>query len=877
MPDQIRHLEIGTLDLNTGVVERQDGSTVSLTHLEIKFVRHLAQADEQVIPTPALLHEVWGYSPKVDTRAPTKLAYRLRKKLEKDPSEPRHLLRYQGAGFLLRFAPPPPLQPQQSPHRQPHRMFGVFFGRDRELAQLDALVERAGVVTLLGPGGVGKTTLAKQLLPHTGERFPGGVTFIDLLNCTTTDAVVHHVSQSVGVAHASASEQTLRAALARRGRALWILDNLEHIVDIARPLIDEWRRDAPEAVWLLTSRVPLKVEGEQLLHLSGLSLDAARSLFWSSVRRNRPDHQLSEGDDRRLDELIRQLDGLPLAIEMAAGRAHLLSLSALLAQLDRRFVLLRSRRTDRPARHRTLRATLEWSWALLDDEERRALMVAAVFGAPFTLEAAEQIFPPSESWALDLLSSLIEKSLLSCAEVRSNDFRFHLPTSVRAFAAEKLGLDPVLDRRSLQAAIGAWYGATFHAMEETLSDAVRLDHIRHDLGNLLIGAYSDDDIGAIGCTFPLLEWFQLQGPISQAHDLIRHSLQRDALAATQRAELWAYQSSMHRLQGDLERASEASAQAMAAIRHEPPSSLRAGIEIVAANLEIKRQRWETARALLQTARQTASAAGDPLKEGLALSSMGYLEQRRGAFTAAADHFHGAFDCFQRSGNRRGEGVSLSQLVSLYWIRGDHDRAEHTAHRALAIHQDVSDQRFEAITRQNLGRALRDAGRLADAEAQLTRALALQHEIGTLDEQLFVFNDLGQLRIAQGDLDGGRAALRDAIQIVARNPRPGASGLTKLSMGLLEYTDGNLADAERYFEEAEALLHESDRRYELGILWSHWGRLMAAREQLDPARALLRRAQGVVDTFDVLPTSPLCAAVASLSAALRAAQSTSPSM
>ncbi|HET7378510.1 MAG TPA: adenylate/guanylate cyclase domain-containing protein, partial [Gaiellales bacterium] len=252
-------------------------------------------------------------------------------------------------------------------------------GRDRELAELRALVDAgARLVTLTGTGGIGKTTVARALAAELGDRFADGVWFVDLSAVSSADLVEPAVAAAIG-GHAGVVAQL-------QGRtALLVLDNLEQVLDAA-PSVGEWLTRCPLIVVLATSRESLRITAEVEYPLSQLGESTAVELFRRRARAHSPRFDAEEGD---LLRVCRRLDCIPLAVELAAARARVLTVGQLLGRLDERFSLLTDSARDVPARQRTLEATIEWSYSLLDAEEQELFARLAVFAGGWTLEAAE--------------------------------------------------------------------------------------------------------------------------------------------------------------------------------------------------------------------------------------------------------------------------------------------------------------------------------------------------------------------------------------------------------------------------------------------------------------------------------------------------------
>jgi predicted ATPase len=291
-------------------------------------------------------------------------------------------------------------------------------GRRRELTEATELVRRHRLVTLVGPGGSGKTRLAVQLAADAVEEFEHGVWWVSLATLTDPDLVEPTIAQAVGAKDALADHF-------RSQRALLLLDNFEHLL-AAAPRVATLLRDSPEIKVLATSRAPLHLAAEQEYSVPPLAEVDAMALFTERARAVKASFE----PDEHVRAICRRLDGLPLALELAAARVRVLPAAKLAERLERALPLLTGGTRDVPERQRTLRATIEWSHDLLSEDEKQLFARLAVFAGSFSLEAAEDVCNAT----LDLLQSLVEKNLVP--ETAAG--RFVLLETIREFALERL-------------------------------------------------------------------------------------------------------------------------------------------------------------------------------------------------------------------------------------------------------------------------------------------------------------------------------------------------------------------------------------------------------------------------------------------------------
>jgi predicted ATPase/DNA-binding SARP family transcriptional activator len=309
----------------------------------------------------------------------------------------------------------------------------TFVGRNRECVQVTSFLLAGRLVTLTGIGGCGKTRLALQVAAQMVEHFPQGIFFVDLAPVSDSALIGQAVAGALSLQLLDTRVDALAHYLSSR-RALLIFDNCEHLLDGCSELIDELLAACPFLHVLATSREPLGVEGEQVFRVPSLEIETeAKTLFTARALAVRSNFDVNETTDRVIVEICRRLDGIPLAIELAAARTSHLTPPDILERLSDRFRLLTGGRRQVP-RQQTLGAAIDWSYSMLSEEEKTLFRRLAVFRGGFSLRAAEQICHPD---ALDLLGSLVDKSLVALQGAEATA-RFRLLETVRLFAEDRL-------------------------------------------------------------------------------------------------------------------------------------------------------------------------------------------------------------------------------------------------------------------------------------------------------------------------------------------------------------------------------------------------------------------------------------------------------
>ncbi len=384
----------------------------------------------------------------------------------------------------------------------------TFIGRRTELSEIgDRLKDPAvRLLTLLGPGGTGKTAVAIEAAKAALPEFPDGVIFVDLSRARDTDAVLTAIRRAIGLSEeVERPSKDVLADHLRERRMLLILDNFEQVT-AAATLVAELLAECPSLHILVTSRETLHLRGEHTYPIPPLALPPpavrelsaeevrafeATQLFLDRAKAVRPDFELTDENAPAVAEICRRLDGLPLAIELAAARLRLLSPEALLHQLGDRLKLLRSGPRDLPERQRTLRATMEWSYELLTPDEQRLFQTLAVFSDSdlAAIEAVAASADPTDGGApdvLDGLTSLIEKSLIRRVGVAGGETRFAMLGTIREFARDRLDQHPDIAAR-LTHAHASYYADLVQCTRPELTGADRLaalSSLAAEVGNL---------------------------------------------------------------------------------------------------------------------------------------------------------------------------------------------------------------------------------------------------------------------------------------------------------------------------------------------------------------------------------------------------------
>ncbi len=464
---------------------RSGGRIVKLERIPMELLILLIEERGQLVTRSQIIERIWGKDVFLDTDNSINAAIRkIRQVLKDDPEQPRFVQTITGRGY--RFIAPvveagakasardtvaglkvvrsgfseKAIEPvvEAPPSGLPVQRTG-FVGREKEVAAAEQLLLRPDVslVTITGPGGIGKTRLAVQLASRLAEHFPGGTYFVSLSSLSDPGLIAPVIVQALGIREAGAQSplEILKANLRSSGRTpkLLLLDNFEHLVE-AVPTVVELLSVASKLKILVTSRSALHVYGENEFPVPPLALpeqststvdvlsrSPAVALFVQRAVAAKPDFQLTPENAAAVAEICARLDGLPLAIELAAARVKVLSPSAMRTRLSSRLQLLTGGARDLPQRHQTLRGAMDWSYDLLTPTEQRLFRRLSVFVGGCTLEGAEAVCDAKGDLELDLLDgmeSMVDKSLAQRDEQRDGEPRFVMLETIREYALEKL-------------------------------------------------------------------------------------------------------------------------------------------------------------------------------------------------------------------------------------------------------------------------------------------------------------------------------------------------------------------------------------------------------------------------------------------------------
>jgi predicted ATPase/class 3 adenylate cyclase/Tfp pilus assembly protein PilF len=736
----------------------------------------------------------------------------------KDLSQPERVFQLCHSDLPDEF---PPLRSLEGlPNNLPVQLTS-FVGREGDMADVRNLISASRLVTLTGAAGCGKTRLAVQVAADLVDEFEDGVWFVDLAAITDPALVPHTTAAALTV-----QEEPRRPMLEtlidhlRSRRILLLFDNCEHLLAACTELAGALLKTCPNMVIVATSREPLGVAGEtswrvpslpipkpngqvsqdELIEHEGTRLFMERALAVASDFRVDRDEAIAVG------QICRRLDGIPLAIELAAAHVDVLTCEQIASRLDDQFRILTGGARTALERQQTMRAAVEWSYELLSDSEREVLDRLSVFVGGFSLEAAEEVCAESSdsSDVLRLLSSLVRKSLV-ISERRPHAVRYRLLETIKQYARDRLRESG--EGAEVRARHKDWYIGLAKRAEPELTEGGKqaewmalLEEEHDNLRAALEWSVSEKDPEPAALLSSALYWFwYVRGYAGEGRRWFSRVIERS-----------------EQLPQDLRAKVLNAAGTLAWAHHDH----KAAIPLLEESLEIRRK--------LDDQNGVAQSQG----------ILGNVHDSLGDDEKAARFWQESLEIRRRTGEKRGAAAVLGNLANLKTRAGDFEGALKSYEEGLTLNREVGDRHNEALVLFNTGNVWGAQDEHAKARHYYEESLGIARELGASQLTLFCLALLGNLAFNQGDYEAARTYWQESGEMSGQAEQVFGETITRAA---LAYLDGNYEEGRKLCERAAAVSRESGEKGStaLSLTWAAY--CAEGQDDRDGARTYLNEA------------------------------------
>jgi predicted ATPase len=714
-----------------------------------------------------------------------------------------------------------------------HRQLSTFIGREKELAEIKRLLKNTPLLTLLGPGGTGKTRLMLQAAEEVIEDYPDGVWLVELAPLTDPNLIPERVAAALNVQEQPGRKifDTLVEYL-RRKDLLLLLDNVEHIVQDSAEFTEHLLEHCPKLKILVTGREALFIAGERTLQVPPLSLPKEKQtleeiagsegvqLFIERARAVRPDFALTERNGATVAEVVRRLDGIPLALELAAARLRMLTIEQIKDHLNDRFRLLTGGRRTALPRQQTLQALIDWSWQLLDQKERTLLRRLSVFSGGWDLEAAQTVagFDPLDGLdILDQLEQLINKSLITVAYPPSSEARYGMLESIRQFAREQLleaGEGETLRDRHADYFVRFAQESEYHLIRETM--VPRVNRILLEMDNLrAVMTWTLEDRPALALRISsalLFNWAHWIHP-SEARSWLETSIDRTrSLLETEPGEaliddlIKAYigLGIIYSLFGENLRSVDTIDEGIALARENGEleyMTLGIGwrINVLIVNQYEISPEWE---GKVDRALEISEQHGFEISEGWLNLVKFYLYAYRREFAKALPHFQRVIEIAGKFNNPRVNANVLQIQARMAALQGDTETAKDYFLKAINDFRAINDQRNILHSNSDLAHLFRRTGNMQEALLLYRETIIRWQDEGSLPAVAHQLECFAYMAIIGGDHEHAARLL-------------GRANATRVELNALSTDPFETAELEQAMAQLAGALGEKERDRVMG--------------------------------------------------------------
>lgn len=749
--------------------------------------------------------------------------------------------------------PPPPAGP--SPSSLP-RQLTAFVGRETELAEIDRLLAdpTTRLVTILGPGGIGKTRLSLEVARIRQGKHADGVYFVPLGAVSGSGYLVPALAEALSFSFygRTGDDQIQKTQLIdslRDKDILLVLDNFEHLLEGAE-LLAQLLEQAAELRMVVTSQERLNILGECVVEIHGLTCPdpggqdieecSAGRLFVDRARRATTGFSLTQETRPHVARICRLVGGMPLGIELASTLVRVLSAAEIVAQLEANLDFLATTLRNVPERHRSLRAVFAYSWQLLSPQERASFARLSIFRGGFSADAAQAVAGAS----LPLLIALADKSLIQ----RNDRGRFEVPEVLRAYALEKLESELGADEQEAVARRHTHYYANFlEARTPALlgeGQTEALAAIAEEIENIRLawrGAVAAADTNALSRTIePLFHFYQMRGWFREGEEAFAGAVQ----AASRRGDTHlqgralSCQGRLQVRQARIQDGSETLAQALSVLRSlDAPREVAAVLSIMGVIAETEGDN-DTAQRYQEESLAIYRRIDDRRGIASVLLRLGNVEYMRGRYLQARDYYRNSLTLRRPLGDLRGVALCLNNLGSLVESLGEYDEARDFYQESVALKRDIGDRRGVAYSLNNLGHLHCLGGAYDEAETNLEESLALFREIGDRRGVAYALTNLGNVAYARRQYGTASSLYEESLAIAQESGFRIGAAYALNHLGNVHRAEGAYAKAREAYHDALAAAQTVASTPVVLEILAEVATLLLAEERLQDAATLL---------------------------------------
>jgi predicted ATPase/DNA-binding SARP family transcriptional activator len=720
----------------------------------------------------------------------------------------------------------------------------AFIGRNKEKLELAEMLADPAcrLITLHGPGGIGKTHLAHQVAHNHAGLFKDGVFLVPMVGVTSMSAGLDAIAESLGLPPAILDSEAQLKENLRKKEMLIVLDNFEHLIEgceVLGNLID----NASDVIFLVTSRERLRLHQEWVFTLEGLSYPSNKdikapqpfeALQLFEKRASQVDRRFKLNPELFADvvEICQLVEGLPLAIELAASAVCERTCAEIANALSETFDILDPSLRNLPKRHHGLRAVFEHSWQLLPGDDQVRLAKLSVFRGGFEMEAAIEV----AGLSLHNLDTLVAKSLVT----RSRNGRYMLHESIRQFAAQKNENYEVIAQSH-----GAYYSGLLSRSNGVVS-ADSMETIRKERANLRaawLWSYSREAYHEKATILlkGLSDLYMMRGPISEGENLFRQALANLSQDPGNKNLAAKISLELARLDGVKASYAEAIDICQKVAGETDDILLQARAYLIWGQSLDGQGECESARPILEKALKMARQIGQKQIEADSLRELGNAANRLGEHAVAIPYYKRSLNLGRELGDKRGESASLNNWATMEWELGNLPYARELYLEAQKLYQELGNLQGEAKVINNLSNVAADQGDLDTALLYCEQALQIHQDMGNPRGQSAVLNNMGANYFCQGNYAAARKCYKKALVLYRESSNRQAEAETLANLSSLDCVLGNLVDGRENAQKAIGLSEQVGDKINQANAFYYLGRIELADHNFIEAETSLSKA------------------------------------